>query len=164
MADLAAENSRYVDDDDLAKVARIAALELKGTAYLRLCRLEQADADAGEARLPSSSLGGSVEGGRSVRGGRADVKTADGDALARFGAALEARAVAQREDSVDPVELRRALELVRPATVDCRTGNKKEVQNLQASTALYAARVAFHLLNRGEDDERFVQASPRRWC
>ena len=56
MADLAAENSRYVDDDDLAKVARIAALELKGTAYLRLCRLEQADADAGEARLPSAAL------------------------------------------------------------------------------------------------------------
>ena len=116
-------------------------MELKGTAYLRLCRLEQADADAGEARLPTASLEALSKAVEAFAEACADVKTADGDALARFGAALEARAVAQRENSVDPVELRRALEALGAACdSDCRTGNKKEVQNLQASTSLYAAR------------------------
>ena len=61
------------------------------TSYLRLCRLEQADADAGEARLPTASLKALGSAVGAFEEACADVKTADGDALARFGAALEAR-------------------------------------------------------------------------
>ena len=51
--------------------------------------LEQADADAGEARLPTASLEALSKAVEAFEEACADAKTADGDALARFGAALK---------------------------------------------------------------------------
>ena len=108
-------------------------MELKGTGYLRLCRLEQADADAGEARLPSAALEALSKAVEAFEEACADVKTADGDALARFGASLEARAVASRKESVDPVELRRALEALGAA---CDSQAQKRRRALGKQSAL----------------------------
>ena len=155
LAELAVENARYVEDDELAKVARLSALDLKGTAYLRRCRLEQADCDAGEARLPPSSFTALEHAVEALDEACRDFATADGDALARLGASLEAKAVAARDPDIDAVDLRRALEALGAACdSSCRTGPKKQVAAFTASTALYAARVAFHLLNTETEDRK----------